>query len=74
MENIYFIIPTIDFENYKDYIIENTPSRFNIALTNTIIKLPVNAAIPEEMSNLTHYTHEEILVELEKPEWFINND
>ena len=71
--NKYYIVDLSDI--HLEHILECTvgsiaTARKSLDETKIVVKLPYdNDNIPECCSHLQYYTHEEILVEMQKPEW-----
>ena len=73
MLNRYFIanIPNPNMSQVYDLVVgEESTQRFSLDGTQVVIKLPLgddnNHGV---LSNATEYTHAEILIEMNKPEW-----
>lgn len=61
-------------EHGLNAILKHTVENINIVRSNnnktkSIVKLPVNSEIPVILQNKTPYNHDEISIELSKPEW-----
>ena len=73
MENRYFIanVPNPNMSQIYDIVIGTEASqRFSLDGKKVVVKLPLgdntNYGV---LQNATEYTHENILIEMEKPEW-----
>ena len=70
--NKFFLInlPEPGLNVILKHTVENINTvRSNNDKTKHIVKLPVNSEIPVLLQNKTPYNHDEISIELSKPEW-----
>ena len=71
--NRYFIanIPNPNMSQIYDLVVgEESTQRFSLDGTKVVVKLPVgDDSNHGVLQNATEYTHAEILVEMQKPEW-----
>jgi len=72
IKNKYIILPVVSLTAARVALIvgKKATQRKNIAGTKYVVKLPVNVqTIPNEFASLQAYNHNNILVEIRKPEW-----
>ena len=72
IKNLYFIIqlpdPALDVI-LKHCVGTAESQRKSFDGAKTVVKLPVGADIPNVLKNKKVYNHEQILLEMAKPEW-----
>jgi len=72
IQNKYFIIslPEPALNAILTHIVGTAESqRKSLDGKRTVVKLPVGASIPAVLQNKTAYNHDQILLEMAKPEW-----
>lgn len=72
MNNRYFIasLPAPALKVILKHCVESIDSvRYSVDGSNAVFKLPIGAEKPSSFNAFTEYTHEEILIQMAKPEW-----